>query len=152
MAYDFSISGEANLNARLDKLSEAAFFDRLLAETAQALFDQVEIGVQKHTKPNGLGMLERSIGSGPESIGNRTYVVKSDGQQAPYNVFVHFGSRPHDIRPKDRKALRWVSGSSFVFSKFVRHPGYKGDPFMVTAVDNVLRDFDSMVSKHLGAI
>ena len=147
--YDFSITGEANLNARLSQLSEAAFFDRLLADVAQRLFDYVEHGVQAHTRPNGLGMLERSIGSGPENIGNRTYVVKSDGQISPYNVFVHFGARPHDIKPKDRKALRWVSGSSFVFSKFVRHPGYKGDPFMVTAVDNVLRDFNSMVSSHL---
>lgn len=141
------LTGIEELNLRLRKLEDASFFDALLADTAMALFNSVERKVQKHSKSTGTGALERSLGSGPEKLGDLSYEVKSDGQIAPANIFVHWGTSPHVIRPNKRKALRWVSGNSFMFAKFINHPGYAGDPFMVNAVTDVLRDFDSIVQK-----
>jgi hypothetical protein len=143
---EIEIAGQDQLNNRLQALSEAKFFDHFLADVAQNAFDQVEAGVGKHSKT---GMLEKALGSGAEKIGDREYQVRVDGQVAPYGVFVHWGHRAFRMYPDKRKALRWVSGNSFVFAKWVDIPAYAGDPFMVDAVTNVMRDFDSLVSKHL---
>ncbi|MDY4155083.1 MAG: hypothetical protein SPH77_00640 [Campylobacter sp.] len=47
-------------------------------------------------------------------------------------VFALFSlyTKPHEIKPKTRKFLRWVVSSEFIFAKKVKHPGYKGDPFL----------------------
>lgn len=143
---ELTITGQEELNQRLQKVAEAEWFDAFLRDLAQETFNDVEQRVARHSKS---GVLERSLGSGAIRESDRTFVVKSDGQIAPYNIFLHWGSRPHEIRPKDRKALRWVSGNKFVFAKFTKHPGYSGDPFMVNATQAVLSKFDSMVQRYL---
>ena len=52
----------------------------------------------------------------------------------PYATYIHEGIRPHMIFPKRRKALRWVKGSDFVFSKRARFPGWQKDPFLYDAL------------------
>lgn len=62
-----------------------------------------------------------------------------------------WGSRPHEIRPHQKKALRWPSGQGgqtrFVFARWARHPGYAGDPWLVQAADAVVRKFDAIVQR-----
>ena len=71
-------------------------------------------------------------------------------------MFVHWGTRPHVIRPKDKKALRWAAGSGsgtgFVFSKFVRYPGYEGDAWLVKGAEEAVRQFDTVVRRVQGAV
>lgn len=67
---------------------------------------------------------------------------------APYGPFVHEGSAPRMILPKNKQTLRWVSDGSFVFSKKVRHPGYKGDPFLYYALDNKRDDVEEIFLKY----
>ena len=141
-----TLTGEQQLNERLQNLSNAKFFDALLSDTAQRVFDEVEKAMAPHSKT---GLLEKSLGDGVQKLGDRTYEVVSSGQIAPYNIFIAFGTRPHDIKPSKKKALRWVSGNSFVFAKWIKHPGYVGDNFFITATNNVLRDFDQIASSHL---
>lgn len=52
----------------------------------------------------------------------------------PYATYIHEGILPHMIFPKRRKALRWVKGSDFVFSKRARFPGWQKDPFLYDAL------------------
>ena len=75
---------------------------------------------------------------------------------APYARFVEFGTRPHEIWPKEghgfvgplqpgqsrraktdigthRVALRWYSGGKPVFARMVKHPGTAPMPFMEPA-------------------
>lgn len=40
------------------------------------------------------------------------------------------GSRPHEIRPSRRKALRFVVGGKVVFRQRVWHPGTQGSHFL----------------------
>ena len=143
---EVTVSGEEALNKRLSALSDATFFDDLIADCAQALFDQVEAAYAPHSKE---GWLEKSLGAGPEQISPREYLIKSSGQVASYNIFAEFGSRPHRIYPNKRKMLRWVSGNGFVFAHFVDHPGYEGINAFNTATTNVLRDFDKYAQKHM---
>jgi HK97 gp10 family phage protein len=58
---------------------------------------------------------------------------------APYASFVEKGTKPHVIRPRFRKALRWAAvGGGFAFSRNgVRHPGTQPTKFLENAVDKV---------------
>ena len=49
---------------------------------------------------------------------------------APYSVFVENPTRPHVIRPRRAKALRFEVGGQVVFAAKVMHPGTKGYPFL----------------------
>lgn len=74
-------------------------------------------------------------------------IVAGGTQQVGYAVHVHEGTRPHIIRPRRAKALRWApnaadrrltgsvrSGAARAgrvrFAKVVHHPGTKANPFL----------------------
>jgi len=105
---------------------------RVATEAHQHALD----GADAHTKT---GAMLRSIKLERRGEG---YAVTNDEQMAPHARFVHWGTRPHVIRPRRKKALRWVVGNAFVFARKVNHPGYAGDPFMETARERVAADFD----------
>ena len=46
------------------------------------------------------------------------------------------GTKPHKIRPKNKKSLRWVSGGSAHFAGEVNHPGTTGRKF----INKILND------------
>lgn len=104
--------------------------------TAQEALTRARAAADKHTKT---GALVRSLKL--RRSGTNQLEVYHDPQIAPHAIFVHWGTRPHVIRPKTRKALRWVSGNEFVFAKIVHHPGYKGDPYLIRARDAVAQQF-----------
>ena len=53
----------------------------------------------------------------------------------PHTLFVHNGTRPHLIRPRRRGGmLRFVVDGRVVYARLVRHPGYRGDPFLTRAL------------------
>lgn len=45
-----------------------------------------------------------------------------------------FGTPAHTIRPRRRKALRFVSGGRVIFATRVRHPGTVGNKFLTRAL------------------
>jgi hypothetical protein len=49
--------------------------------------------------------------------------------QADYAKFVEFGTKPHVILPKHRKALKIPTPEGYIFRKKVNHPGSKPYPF-----------------------
>lgn len=55
----------------------------------------------------------------------------SNSNDPYYWRFVEFGTKSHEIRPKNRKALAWAGG----FSKLVKHPGTKGARFLTASAD-----------------
>lgn len=121
--------------------------DKLEAEVirqmSQIAYDSAQRGADSHTKTGALfqSLYNRAIPNGRE--------VGHDPTRAPYAEFVVFGSRPHIIKPKNKKALRWAGGGGFIFAKFVRHPGYIGDNYMRRAADDAIRQFDRIVTDAL---
>ena len=51
-----------------------------------------------------------------------------------YAAGVEFGTRPHIIKPKNKKAVYWKGASHPV--KSVRHPGGKAKPYLIPAFEN----------------
>jgi hypothetical protein len=48
--------------------------------------------------------------------------------------FVLDGTRPHLIRPRRARALRFEVGGDVVYTKLVRHPGTRPNPFLQRAL------------------
>ena len=134
--------GIAEVRAAFQKLVPE-LQQQALNDLAQVAFDAAELQISTHNKT---GRLKDSITKAPDGNG---WVIYHDTQAAPYAVFVHWGTRAHDIRPRDKKILSWTQGgghsTQYVFARFVRHPGYEGDPWLVTAADEAVRQFDRIV-------
>jgi len=148
------------IELNIEGLAEVqAAFQRLVPETqqqvlngmAQVAYDTAQRQVDTHTQT---GALARSLRLRPE--GESAWIIDHSLQHAPHAVFVHWGTRPHVIRPKTKKALRWVGGSGggtgFIFAKFVNHPGYAGDAYLVKAADEAVRQFDAIVRRAQGTV
>jgi hypothetical protein len=56
---------------------------------------------------------------------------------AQYAGFVHDGTRPHVIRPRRKKALRFILDGQVVIVKKVNHPGTRGRPWLKRALEEV---------------
>lgn len=86
------------------------------------------------------GRLRRSIMRGPVvgsfAAGNLRLDLRVGGTSITYAGAVHDGSRPHEIRPSRRRALRFASAGGFRFAKVVRHPGTAPRPFLTQAVEH----------------
>lgn len=139
----FELRGERQLQARMTAIGQ----------TQQILRTFAPLGL-RHIKletPRRTGNLSR----------NNVILSVTDrevryGNRANYAVPVHEGSRPHDIRPVRRRALRFAaggsarlsgtprSGSSVIFAKRVRHPGNKPNPWMKRGLEAAMRAFGGL--------
>lgn len=55
------------------------------------------------------------------------------GTDVPYAPYVEWDTRPHEIRPRRAKALRFMVGGQIIFAQKVNHPGTTGIHFMSRA-------------------
>lgn len=142
MTITVQITGLNEIKGELLQLPE-----RLEREVIRKMSDvalrSVEAGAARHNKTGALfqSIYNRAIPNGRE--------VGHDPARAPHAMFVIFGTRPHNIGPKNKKALRWAGGGGFIFAKFVNHPGYIGDDYMQRAADEAVRQFDTIVTNTL---
>lgn len=83
--------------------------------------------------PVRTGNLGRTIGEGRIGVAGPRTVTGSAHATAHYAAPVHEGARPHIIRPRTAKALRFEIGGRVVFAAMVRHPGMRGRPFLRNA-------------------
>lgn len=88
---------------------------------------------QKVLAPYRTRNLQRSIHLESWSARQATTVAS-----AHYAAHVEYGTRPHDIRPRRRKVLRFSVGGRVVFTKLVHHPGTRPQPFMVPGARKAL--------------
>jgi hypothetical protein len=69
-------------------------------------------------------------------LGKLTAEVFTDESLVPYAKYVYLGTRPHDIVPRNKKALAWFGTSgSLNFAKLVKHPGTKANPYIRKSVE-----------------
>lgn len=97
---------------------------QVLVESANFLLTEMEIRV-----PVDTGELRESLGVRVEP---KRVLVGPSAKHAPY---VEFGTSPHVIKPRNKKALAFKSGGRTIVVKQVNHPGTKAQPFVRPAYD-----------------
>lgn len=103
----------------------------------------------KDIAPYVTGKLQRDIQVWDDNISNLEIEV-GNSRLTPYAVFVHDGTKPHEIRPKKKKALKTPYGPR----KKVNHPGTKANPYLQKSVDNydssrALNDLGENISEDI---
>jgi hypothetical protein len=91
--------------------------------------------------PRKTGRLKKAVQK--NTYGSRGLVFLSKSI-APYWIFVIDGTRPHDIKPKNGKALFWPGAKHPV--KVVHHKGTKANPFVDKAFPKMQGDIERAVS------
>jgi len=127
---------------------------KLLAEVTKRIWKSSRRRAKKHFKT---GTMEKNL----------TYLVKKDkgyvffendgmlvnwkGKKINYANFVLFGTRPHTIKPRVKRALRfsYKNLDEFIYRKSVHHPGYKGDDFLKKALDKTFANIEKLIKGAL---
>lgn len=134
-----AIKGLSQLLSRFEAISPNPKLMRNLALTA--------VREQKIMAPYKTGNLRRSI-----MVGAVTDKYAETRATANYAAAVELGTRPHVIRPRNRKALRFAAGGSgrlsgsprsggpVIFAKKVNHPVTKAKPYMVPGATKAVRE------------
>lgn len=147
MKLQFAVQGQSEVTKFIKDVPERVATQALL-KMSQLVYDKAQAKADVHTKTGALASSVYNEGS-PGNPFQRE--VGFDSRIAPYAIFVHWGTKPHKIRPRNRKFLRFVgSGGGFVFAKEVNHPGYAGDPFLVNAMNEAVAQFDQIISQING--
>ncbi|MSN96772.1 HK97 gp10 family phage protein [Campylobacter sp. FMV-PI01] len=104
----------------------------MIKDALKAFLFRVASGVRTRAKeiaPYKTGNLKKDIqvfDDGMDefkiSVGNTTIT--------PYAKFVHFGTRPHLITPKNKRVL---ASRAAIYGKLVRHPGTGANPYLSRA-------------------
>lgn len=141
MAYKITIAGADGVVRTLDGTKKIP--NQAVRDLAQFIHNKARLGAGRHFKT---GALEQSTYIRRLQEG---WQVGHDAQRAPHAGFVHFGTRPHLIKPSKKKSLRWPQDARFIFARTVHHPGYKGDPWLFRAVDEVGLRFNEIVNNSI---
>lgn len=129
-----------NINVKIDGLDK---LNRALIKAPAEVVNQMSTAVKKSiliiqkvamreapvNKQTGGGNLRQKIKT--KMITKLSGVVES---LAPYSIFVHEGTRPHDIRPVVAKGLANKRTGEY-FGKLVHHPGTRANPYFARAVE-----------------
>ena len=87
-------------------------------------------GTAKHIVRQKTHTLQRSITHEVRHSGG--YTIGVVGTNVPYSKIVEEGSKPHIIRPKNKRALYWKGARHPVMS--VNHPGTRPYPYLRPAI------------------
>jgi hypothetical protein len=105
-----------------------------LGRDLQRRANRVEIAAKRLCSER-TGRLRRTIRqeTGRNQHGQYIHVVAGDAT-TPYLGYVLYGTDPHIIRPRTKKALRFTVHGRVVFAKVVHHPGNAGRNFLGQAL------------------
>lgn len=98
------------------------------------------VAVARTEAPVRTGRLRESIQSIYRGRGRWEIVAGSNrGPGRHVAKIVHHGTKPHEIRPRRRKALKfyWERVGMVVILRSVNHPGTKPDPFLTRAMHRI---------------
>ena len=98
----------------------------------------------RENAPRKTGRLRESIGIRRTKHG---YEVVMGGSKAPYAVFLEYGTRPHVIRPKRARALRFEVDGKIVYARYAMHPGTHPRRIMAKAISDSWNQFAEIASR-----
>jgi len=130
-ALTITLIGFPEARARLLAMSDALASRFLVdATTSAALIVQTDAAIRAPVKT---GNLRRSLHTEVLTSTRSLAIVQVGvGKEVTYARAVEFGSAPHVIYPRNKKALMWPGARHPV--AFVRHPGTRAHPFLIPAL------------------
>ena len=134
----------------LDKFAvEITKLDDKTKDNVQKVLNNTGFNIEAQAKINldrnksvVTGHLRRGIAT---KIGNMEVTVHTSNIK--YAPMVEYGTKPHIIKPKNKKALYWKGAKHPV--KSVRHPGSRAKPFLIPAFEKekevLIRDLEKVI-------
>lgn len=113
--------------------------DRLVTLAMVRTFSRASV-----TAPVDTGNL-RALHRMSKRSGKRKVVGKVTSA-ADYSMAVHNGARPHVIRARRAKALRFQQGGRIVYRASVNHPGVRARPWLARALADECRPLGFVVT------
>lgn len=92
------------------------------------------------------GNTRRAIHGGAERTAKGTAVYLAHGSEV--GLYMEEGTRPHAIRPRRKKALRFVIDGKEVFAKRVNHPGTSPRPVVGPTVESSFTKIKEAVRRY----
>lgn len=131
---------------RVDKLLRTLdSLNKLHITISRKLAEAIKSNAER-LAPSRTGRLRRSIRIVEEAGG---YAILMGGHEAPYAPFIEYGSKPHIIRARRARALRFEVHGETVYVKYVRHPGTRAQRILNRAIEESLREMDETVLRIL---
>jgi hypothetical protein len=127
----------ADVEVDIDQVKLEQAVSRTLETFMTAFIRQVVTTAQGTTAPVRSGRLSRAIEGDPVRRVGPFQVASGVSVKVPYAAAVHEGARPHVIRPRFARALRFEVQGRTVFASKVNHPGNRPNPFLRNAVHRV---------------
>jgi hypothetical protein len=94
-------------------------------------------------------LMAEHLGKVAAALMEMNLLTATIGTDVPYAPDVLYGTRPHDILPRNKQALFWPGARHPV--AMVHHPGYKGNDFLTAASDRGMPLLAEEVGFALGA-
>lgn len=117
----------AKVMAELPDKIERNLLRGTLRAGAKPVAEQAKLNIRKRS-----GEAADSIRIGTSSRGGIVKaVIKAGSRRAWYIRFIHDGTKPHLIKPRNRKSL-FIAG---LLREVIEHPGAKANPFLLNAMD-----------------
>lgn len=124
---------EFDLNIKAVELLDQQIGEAVEAELATIMAEGADRARGSSKFKDGTGELRRSIVSGLEGSwlgGDLQGVLLAEAEHASY---VEEGTRPHEILPRNKRALSWPKGKHPV--RKVMHPGTKATEFIRKSIN-----------------
>lgn len=133
MEIKINIKGPSLLAAAFEKLPFDTHNKMRLA-MLRGMRDIQETARTQHRFTSRTATLERAVETKIVSDSPLVGSAYINEVMAPYGKYIHKGTKAHFIRPRTRKALRFVgAGGKFFFSKGHMVRGIEADPFLLNA-------------------
>lgn len=145
------IDGIKDINKKLRSLDKDLATD-IITDTTKDAYKNIKKRALRHyvtgtMEDNIFLHVSKSKLEGIVGIEDNGMMVDAKGKYVNYALFVLLGTKPHTIKPKEKKVLRYSSVNHFVFTKIVKHPGYKGDNFLQKGLNDTMGNLDSIIAR-----
>jgi len=132
---------------RLDVKVESRMDDRKVLEGAKKALAELMLFMEETAVvhcPTKTGQLKNAINL--QQLDEYTWTLSAAKN---YAAHVEYGTRPHLITVKNKKALHWKDKGNSVFATRVWHPGTQASPYFRPALDATKARVPLVLSKHL---
>lgn len=137
--------GQADISKLANALKQTAAqsnvtTQQVLIQSANHILAEMEVRVPVKT-----GVLRHSLSIRVE--GDRV-IIGPDPALAPYGGYVEFGTKPHEIRPKQKHGVLvfYINGRKIV-TRHVNHPGTKPQPYVAPAFEAWVDSLGTMAAE-----